>query len=186
MQLLVDPSEVGRLRKEANLTQKKLAQLCKVSQSFIAKLERGKIDPTYSKVKAISEVLIPRAFGKTKKVSEIMTRSIIYAGPDEKIKDIAKKMAEHGISQLPVMENDKVIGSITEQSIVERVSKEIDPQKVMNRKVSEVMSSPFPIIPHDAPIELLYYLLIFYQAVLVYANGKIEGIITKADLIERL
>jgi predicted transcriptional regulator len=39
------------------LTQGQLAKIAGVSQSFIAKIESGKIDPSYSKVKTIFDVL---------------------------------------------------------------------------------------------------------------------------------
>lgn len=187
MQIVVEPNEIEKLRKEANLTQKELARLCKVSQSFIAKLERGEIDPAFSKIKTLSEVLIPRVFEKAKKVSEIMTKNVIYARRDERVKDVIKKMAENGISQLPVIEEGRIIGSITEQSIIEKMSKRLgESEKVLNEKVENYMGPPFPIIPDNAPITLLFYLLLNYQAVLVSSNGRIEGIVTKADLLAHL
>ncbi len=186
MQLIIDPSELEKLRKKANLTQKEVAKLCKVSQSFIAKLERGNLDPTYSKIKAISELLLPIVSKKSKKVGELATRNIIFARKDEKIKDVAKKMAENGISQLPVIDDGKVVGSITEQAIIEKLAEELDENKIMNEKVEKIMEPPFPIIPEDAPLELLLFLLSYYQAVLVNSEGKISGIITKADILQRL
>ncbi len=185
MQLIIDPGDLEKLRKKANLTQKELAKLCKVSQSFIAKLERGNIDPTYSKIKTISEHLLPRVFKNSKSISEIMTRNIIFARKDEKIKDVAKKMAENGISQLPVIDNGKVIGSITEQATIEKLSKELDENAIMNEKVENIMEPPFPIMPENTPLELLLYLLSYYQAVLVSSRGQISGIITKSDILKR-
>ena len=49
--------EVAQKRKMLNLTQKQLAKLAGVSQSLIAKLESKKIDPSYTKVKAIFDAL---------------------------------------------------------------------------------------------------------------------------------
>jgi predicted transcriptional regulator len=186
MQIIIEPNEVEKFRKEANLTQKELARLCKVSQSFIAKLERGEVDPTYSKMKTLSEILLSRILDKSRKVSEIMTRNVIFARRDERVKDVVKKMADYGISQLPVIEEGKVIGSITEQNIIERIAKGADERKVMNDKVENYIGPPFPIVPNNAPISLLFYILSYYQAVLVMTNGKIEGIVTKADLLTRL
>ena len=45
-------NEISRLRKQLGLTQAELAKLSGVSQSLIAKLEAGKIEPSYSKAKA--------------------------------------------------------------------------------------------------------------------------------------
>lgn len=48
------------LRQQAGLSQVELARLAQVSQSFIAKLESGKIDPTYSRVLRLEHVLQTR------------------------------------------------------------------------------------------------------------------------------
>lgn len=55
--MLPSLEEIIRKRKVLNLTQKQVSQLAGVSQSLIAKLESGKIDPSYTKVKAILDVL---------------------------------------------------------------------------------------------------------------------------------
>ena len=46
--MLADLSEIRILRKQHNLTQSQLARLAGVSQSLIAKLEAGLIDPGYA------------------------------------------------------------------------------------------------------------------------------------------
>ncbi|MBI2079314.1 helix-turn-helix domain-containing protein, partial [Candidatus Micrarchaeota archaeon] len=48
----IDVSKLGSLRRKLGITQKELAKLAGVSQSLIAKIEMGKIDPAYSKVLA--------------------------------------------------------------------------------------------------------------------------------------
>ena len=52
-----DIEKIQEIRKKLNLTQTELSKLAGVSQSLIAKLESGHIDPAYSKVKAIFEAL---------------------------------------------------------------------------------------------------------------------------------
>ena len=46
-------NEISKKRKILGLTQSELAKLAGVSQSLIAKLESGKIEPSYTKVKTI-------------------------------------------------------------------------------------------------------------------------------------
>ncbi|MEM2547192.1 MAG: helix-turn-helix domain-containing protein, partial [Candidatus Bathyarchaeia archaeon] len=55
--MLPSLDEIAKRRKLLGLTQKQLAKIAGVSQSFVAKVESGKIDPSYSKVKAIFDVL---------------------------------------------------------------------------------------------------------------------------------
>ncbi|MBI2647565.1 helix-turn-helix domain-containing protein, partial [Candidatus Woesearchaeota archaeon] len=49
--------EVKKIRKKLELTQTQLANRAGVSQSLIAKVESGRIDPTYSKTKKIFSAL---------------------------------------------------------------------------------------------------------------------------------
>ena len=49
--------EIGRRRRLLALSQKQLANLSGVSQSMIAKIESGRISPSYLKTKAIFDIL---------------------------------------------------------------------------------------------------------------------------------
>ena len=48
---------IGKLRRQLGLTQKELARKAGVSQSLIAKVESGLIDPAYSKVVQLFQAL---------------------------------------------------------------------------------------------------------------------------------
>jgi len=50
-------TEIKQLRRKYHLNQKELAQRAEVSQSLIAKIEAGKVEPSYSKAKLIFEAL---------------------------------------------------------------------------------------------------------------------------------
>ncbi|MFC0219883.1 CBS domain-containing protein [Pseudochelatococcus lubricantis] len=53
-------------------------------------------------------------------VSEIMSRDIHLVNPDDTIVQVAKMMAENDIGFLPVGENDRLVGTITDRDIVVR------------------------------------------------------------------
>lgn len=54
------------------------------------------------------------------KVSEAMTRDVHIARPDDRIQDIAKRMADDDIGFLPVGDHDRLVGTITDRDIVVR------------------------------------------------------------------
>ncbi|MEZ0471676.1 CBS domain-containing protein [Luteimonas salinilitoris] len=54
------------------------------------------------------------------KVSEMMTRNVRLASPDQTIRDAATVMAEQDIGSLPVGDNDRLVGMITDRDIVVR------------------------------------------------------------------
>jgi CBS domain-containing protein len=55
-----------------------------------------------------------------KKISEVMTPGVHVASPDQTIRDAAKVMASQDVGSLPVGENDRLIGMVTDRDIVTR------------------------------------------------------------------
>jgi CBS domain-containing protein len=55
-----------------------------------------------------------------KKVSDVMTRDVHLTSPDQTIREAATEMAKADIGSLPVGENDRLIGMITDRDIVLR------------------------------------------------------------------
>jgi transcriptional regulator, XRE family len=49
--------EIGKMRKNLGISQKELARTCGVSQSYIARMEKGSINPTYDKIRKIYDYL---------------------------------------------------------------------------------------------------------------------------------
>lgn len=71
------------------------------------------------------------------KVSEIMTRDVRLLSPDQTIREAASLMADIDVGSLPVGENDRLVGMITDRDIVIRA---VAQGKSADTKVAEVMS----------------------------------------------
>lgn len=56
------------------------------------------------------------------RVAEAMTRSVQLASPDQSIADAAKLMADCDCGVLPVQENDRLVGMITDRDITVRAT----------------------------------------------------------------
>jgi predicted transcriptional regulator len=188
---LLKPSEIRTQRLELGLTQAQLAKLAGVTQAYIAKIEAGTADPTMSIIEKILETLDKTASEKEKIASEkyvtageIMATPVISVKPDDKIERAAKLMNSYKISQLPVIDGETQVGSISEATLMHQLTAGKDMSKLVRRSIKEIMESPFPTVSKDTDVETIYYLLEHGPAVLVVDRGKAVGILTKADALK--
>jgi predicted transcriptional regulator len=174
--MVIKGSTLKRLRIDADLTQRELAEQAGVSQAHIAKIEKETVDPRLSTVNRILEVLTER---EGKKCGEIMTQHVISIRPTDKVSKAGELMMKHAISQLPVLEDGKIIGTITEDSIVRNLS-----TTLADEEVEKIMQAPLPSVPEDTNISMIQPLLQDHPAVLVVRRGEIAGIIARSDLLK--
>ncbi|MFX1442951.1 MAG: CBS domain-containing protein [Promethearchaeota archaeon] len=179
------PSELKRLRKEANLTQKELAKLANVSQPLIARIEKGPeegIDPRVSTLKKILKALLEAKENK-QKVIDFATKKVITLSEHEKISKAATIISEKGISQLIILDKDqKIIGSIREKSITRKLFEYGN--TFLNEKIINNLDPTFPEISFETPLDEIKALLLENDALVLIDKGKLAGIVTKADIIK--
>ncbi len=176
--------EIKRLRKKYHLNQKELAQRADVSQSLIAKVEAGTVEPSFSKAKQIFEALEQLREKEETKAKDMMNRKISFAQPEEALKDVIKTMKTKGISQLPVITEGKICGIVTEGTILKKVLEH--PEKSTFLKAEDVMEEAPPIVTMNTGFKTISGILRDYPIVLVAERGEIKGIISKSDLLERI
>ncbi len=193
-----DLARIRQFRERLGLSQRELAVMAGVSQSLIAKIEKGGIDPSYGNIKRIFtafEKVINQSQMDGKRlaarltVADIATRGVISISPDETIDQAIDKMVKGPFTQLPVMSGDRVVGSITDDRIRDYAIEETkNGQKayddVMKTRVEGVMTDPFPILREDTPVELASLHLQMEEAILVSHKGMIVGILTSADFLK--
>lgn len=181
--MAIDPelSQIKELRKKHGLTQSDLAKKANVSQSLVAKIEANKIDPTYSKAKQIFSTLNSLEEKKEIKVESIMNRKVITVKPSSTISEAVSIMKKKAISQLPVMDKNKVVGVISESLILNFVSE--NPDDLANIKVKDLMADVPPTVSKKTSVSVVQNLLKYFPIVLVSDKGNIEGVVSKADVI---
>jgi len=184
--MLPSIEEVAKKRRIMGLTQQKLARLAGVSQSLIAKLESQKIDPSYTKVKAIFDALERLQTETEVRAEEVLHSKVIGIQKSDQVSKAVQTMADYGYSQLPVFDGEHAVGSISEKTIIGKVSAGKDLNQISKRSVGEIMEEAFPQVGEDAPLPLIASLLQVYPAVLISKKGKVVGIVTKADLLKML
>jgi predicted transcriptional regulator len=150
--------------------------LANVSQAHIAKIENDRVDPRMSTVNKILQVLTER---RSRRCEEIMTRDVILVSPQDNILDVSRTMIQKAISQLPVHRNGRVIGTVTEESIIRSLSVDIAKETVL-----KIMDPPLPSISKETSMDVARRLLEDYPAALVMDRGVVVGIITRSDLLK--
>ncbi|MBW2975276.1 CBS domain-containing protein [Candidatus Woesearchaeota archaeon] len=170
-------AEIKEIRKKVGLTQGQLAQRAGVSQSLIAKIEAGRLDPTYSKTQKIFTALDSLGKKKELKAGQIMNRQILSVRPDEGIRSAIKKMKKANISQMPVIEEHKSIGIVSESIILESLLNN------KGDKIKDIMEDSAPVVSKNTSVSVISNLLRFYPMVLVSEDGELKGVITKSDLL---
>lgn len=178
-----DLKEIREIRKRHGLTQHGLAKKAGVSQSLIAKIESGRIDPTYTKTKKILDILNSVSEEKDMKAEEIMQKKIISVRLDEKIKNAIEKMRKYGISQLPVI-NGGIVGIVSESTILNRIS--LDKKTSVDDIISKIMEPAPPIINPKTGLSVVICMLKHFPILMVSEKGNLVGIITKSDLLKKV
>lgn len=186
---LLTPNEIKELRKKAGLTQAQLAELAGVSQSLIARIEAGSVDPRLSTVNKIVSVLNSRISAektvedilKLKEATIKLPRIIFVRSPD-RVGKVVDLMKQYGVSQIPVLENLTSVGKITETLLLKQFRKY--GTDLFNMTVKDIMEEGFPIVSKNSKVSEVYSLISKgHQAVLIYSHGKLIGLITKTDLL---
>ena len=85
------------------------------------------------------------------KVNELMSEDIQIIDPDFTLQEAAEKMRKLDIGFLPIGENDKLVGMITDRDITIRgTAKGLDPKKT---KIRDLMTPKVIYCLEDQPIE---------------------------------
>jgi cystathionine beta-synthase len=109
---------------------------------------------------------------------------LISASAEDSIIEAFHKMKEKGLTQLPVIENEKVLGSISENKILHLL---IDNPNAKTSKVGDVMAKAFPFVDwNSTSTDISKHITKDNSAVLVTKPTGDLAIITEFDLIEAM
>ncbi len=184
--VLPELSELKAKRKKLGITQNELAVRTGVSQSLIAKIEAGAIVPSYSNAKRLFDFFESLHNEAQAKAADFMSEKVIGVSRDANLKEAARMMKKHAVSQLPVIEDGRNLGTISEKAILDRMNSAKDMEEVSVLKVGEFMAEAMPTVREDTPFRPISGLLENNPGVLVARKGKVVGIITKSDLLNAL
>ena len=101
-----------------------------------------------------------------------------------KVREAVDIMAQYGISQLPVVDVGIMVGSLREEILMKAL---LENPRMYDDHVGKVMEKPFPVVGPGADLDAVYKLLLHGNpAVVVGAGNRLEGIITRSDVIQYL
>lgn len=180
---VVTLDELKMMRKKAGLTQQELALKSGVSQSMIARIESQDINPTLATVNRIYDT-IRNEESAGLLVKSIMTRGVVGIGRHEPVKKAIEIMKKHKISQLPVLEKNDVVGSITDDGIIAKLNRQKDKEAFKALRVEQVMEPAFPEVSEETGINTIATLLEKHPALIVKKSNRITGIICSSDLFD--
>lgn len=180
---LIDPKQLKRIRVQLGMTQAQLAKASGISQSLVAKLESGHVDPSFTTMKAISEAMRNHIRSHGAKAADIMSSPVKAVQTHTPVSECINLMKSNAISQMPVYSGTTIFGSVSEAQIVSLLSGAENPREILSKPVADFAEPSFPIVSPETPVDALYSLFNFVSAILVASGDKVAGIITKIDMI---
>ena len=174
--MILTAGNLQKMRREAGLTQTELSLEIGVSQSYIARIENGSLDP---KLSVANKIIAALNKHRDSVCSEIMTTTPTAVNTRDPVSRAVQIMRERNFSQLPVLRAGNIVGLITEWDIIRNLNLNLDEVSV------EAVMSPegVPVVDESTNIDSVIPLFETYQAIVVQKHGRLMGIITRSDLL---
>lgn len=120
------------------------------------------------------------------KVKDIMHRGAEWVEPETPITEIARKMRDDDIGSIPVGENDRLIGMVTDRDIVVRgLTSDKDRGEVTAR---DVMSKPIVYARSDEDVEDALHIMEknrIRRLPVIDENKRLVGMLAIGDVSEK-
>ncbi|AEF56047.1 CBS domain-containing protein [Marinomonas posidonica] len=127
------------------------------------------------------------------KAQDIMVSNVICVDMDERVPEVKNLLQQHGFHHLPVTENDRLVGIISDRDILRLVSPFIDSVSeqardidTLNRAAHQIMTRQPIRVKADTPVtEILTWLkkVDISCVPVVDEEDHVIGIITWRDLV---
>jgi cystathionine beta-synthase len=130
--------------------------------------ERG-----FLEVKTFKDIVLSRA-----------RQNLITVNNNQTVAEAVELMKEHDIEHIPVMDDEKLIGSISESGLFQKL---FNNPEIKSQKIESVIENVFPIVSFDTPVEKLGTLINKENgAVLAKDESGDLHIVTKYDVLQAL
>lgn len=107
--------------------------------------------------------------------------SLVSVKKSDSVKEAIGLMNKTSVSQIPVMDGDEVVGSLTDTKLLSRI---IENPNLKDAGVEEVMENSMTFVARDSTLDVLSSMIEKEKAVLVRDEKDQIHIITKHDILE--
>jgi len=106
---------------------------------------------------------------------------LIAVRPQDRLRSAIQLFQEHNISQLPVVEDRRVVGSLNQATLMKALHDGVDLQ---NQEIRAVMGKPLPSLDESTDLAEAYRILLGGSPALVVTRaGRPLGLVSRFDLI---
>lgn len=121
-------------------------------------------------------------------INEIMKTNLITITPETKLSDAYKLMQEKKVRHLPVVENNNLVGIVTDRDLRLSTSKLTPHPFTPDSIIKNIMKHPVQTIHPNDPVELSAQIMrdLRIGCLPVISENKMIGIVTNTDLLDAL
>ncbi|HET9152192.1 MAG TPA: pyridoxal-phosphate dependent enzyme [Gemmatimonadales bacterium] len=110
--------------------------------------------------------------------------ALVQVAPSAAVRQALNLMSSYGVSQIPVIDDETCVGGLIENTLMTRA---LAQPALLDRPVKEVMDAPFPDVDVSFPVDRLAPALTRESpAALVKDGGRLVGIVSRYDLLQRM
>lgn len=117
------------------------------------------------------------------KVKEAMHKGVTWVGPEAKISELARKMRDEGIGSIPIGENDRLVGMVTDRDIATRAFADGEDPAAMTAR--DLMSGPILYCTSEEDIEDAARVMEMHQVrrlPVIDENRRMVGMLSIGDI----
>lgn len=118
------------------------------------------------------------------KVKDAMTRKVVVAAPESRLRDVQILMRDNAITGIPILEDGRLLGIVSIGDIISALD-----LGTMDRRADTAMSNSVVTLDEEMPLSFAVTYFDRYKFgrfPVLDASGRLSGIITASDILRRL
>jgi cystathionine beta-synthase len=109
--------------------------------------------------------------------------ALVTAEQKDVVSDVIAKMKQYDVSQVPVLEEGRLVGLISEVALLNYL---LEGSHSASDPIQPLIDPVPPVVAPDTPLETLAHIFGSANAAVIVDHGAVTGIVTKIDVIDHL